>query len=343
MKLNKTLFVLTGAILNSSLVLAEQENASFLQPFIGAKAGYQWGLDDNYDHSNPRSGLWGVYGGLQFSPAWSWDLGYQQHNKLKATATGVEVKTWLIESALRYDWYLQDNLSVYGRLGIGYWEMDKMQSSLDKLDASGVSPLGEVGVSYHLSPNVRLSGGYQYINRIGKSDTGRYDSHGLLVGLSYAFGGGDSSTLVESTPTVVEDKPIVVETVETVETLPKVYTFDGTSLGNEFTFVVNSAVVGQHFASQLMEVAATLKAHPQSRAIIIGHTDSTGSQAHNQRLSERRAESVAAQLMKQGVDAKQLEVLGQGESSPVATNSTAEGRAQNRRVEITIPSFQYQQ
>ena len=339
MKFNKTFFVLTGALLSSPLVLAKPQDTSFLQPFIGAKAGYQWGLDDNYDHSNPSSGLWGIYGGLQLSPAWSWDLGYQQHQKLKAKATGVEVKTWLIESALRYDWHLQENWSVYGRLGLGYWDMDKTNSFLAESDTRGFSPLGEVGIGYRLSPNVRLSGGYQYINRIGKANTGRYDSHGLLVGLSYSFG-GRSSSLSPETPVVVEDKPVVDEFIESS---PDLHTFDEFSLGNAFLFAVDSAIVSEDFAGHLMEVAGRLKEYPQSRAIIVGHTDSTGSQAHNQRLSERRAAAVAVHLINQGVDAKQLKLLGKGELSPVATNSTAEGRAQNRRVEITIPSFQNQQ
>ena len=80
--------------------------------FVGVKGGYQWALDDTYNHSNPEGTILGLYSGLQFTPSWSWDLGYQYHDELKADATSVNVKTWLIESALRYDWYLQDNLSL---------------------------------------------------------------------------------------------------------------------------------------------------------------------------------------------------------------------------------------
>ncbi|MEL7458645.1 hypothetical protein L4D18_07440 [Vibrio campbellii] len=55
--------------------------------------------------------------------SWSWDVGYQYHDELKADVTSVNVKTWFIESALRYDWYLQDNLSLYGQLA-AYWDME---------------------------------------------------------------------------------------------------------------------------------------------------------------------------------------------------------------------------
>jgi OOP family OmpA-OmpF porin len=181
--LNKTILFTS---LLSLPVLAATESPQF---FVGVKGGYQWALDDNYHHSNPEGTILGLYSGLQFTPSWSWDLGYQYHDELKVDATSVNVKTWLIESALRYNWYLQDNLSLYGRLGAAYWDMEKLQLSSNKSDATGFSPLGEVGVNYNFNPNVRLSAGYQYIDSIGKSNTGKYDSQGVLVSLTYTFGG----------------------------------------------------------------------------------------------------------------------------------------------------------
>ena len=67
-----------------------------------------------------------------------------------------------------------------------------------------------------------------------------------------------------------------------------------------------------------------------------GHTDSVGSDAYNQKLSVRRAEAVKAYLVGKGVDAKRVYTEGKGEKQPVATNKTAAGRAQNRRVEIEV-------
>jgi outer membrane protein OmpA-like peptidoglycan-associated protein len=71
-------------------------------------------------------------------------------------------------------------------------------------------------------------------------------------------------------------------------------------------------------------------------AELVGHTDSIGTDAYNQRLSVRRAEAVRNFLVSQGIAATRLSVVGKGESEPVAPNTTAEGRAQNRRVEITL-------
>lgn len=68
----------------------------------------------------------------------------------------------------------------------------------------------------------------------------------------------------------------------------------------------------------------------------MGHTDSVGPEEYNQRLSVRRAESVKAHLVGQGIEANRIYTEGKGESQPVADNSTKEGRAKNRRVEIEV-------
>jgi outer membrane protein OmpA-like peptidoglycan-associated protein len=88
--------------------------------------------------------------------------------------------------------------------------------------------------------------------------------------------------------------------------------------------------------ANLNTLAASLQNNPQTKASIIGHTDSTGTAAGNMDLSTRRAESVKAYLVGAGVSSSRLTTLGKGATQPIATNSTAEGRAQNRRVEIII-------
>jgi OOP family OmpA-OmpF porin len=83
------------------------------------------------------------------------------------------------------------------------------------------------------------------------------------------------------------------------------------------------------------EVVQALKADPRLRALVEGHTDSVGSDAYNQRLSERRAKAVRDYMVSQGIDSTRISTRGYGETKPVASNTTAEGRAKNRRVEIT--------
>jgi outer membrane protein OmpA-like peptidoglycan-associated protein len=81
-------------------------------------------------------------------------------------------------------------------------------------------------------------------------------------------------------------------------------------------------------------VSATLSAHPQIRVTVAGHTDSDGDDSYNKDLSQRRAQSVVDYLVGHGVDAANLIAQGFGEEQPVASNDTAEGKAQNRRVEL---------
>ncbi|CAB3654743.1 MAG: OmpA family protein [Achromobacter sp.] len=86
----------------------------------------------------------------------------------------------------------------------------------------------------------------------------------------------------------------------------------------------------------LDSVARSLNQHPELRAKVVGHTDSTGSLAHNQTLSVNRARSVTDYLSRQGVAATRLTIEGRGPNDPIGDNATADGRALNRRVEIYL-------
>jgi outer membrane protein OmpA-like peptidoglycan-associated protein len=102
------------------------------------------------------------------------------------------------------------------------------------------------------------------------------------------------------------------------------------------TFGFDSADVNSTFYPVLNKVAQTLREYDKTVIEVAGHTDSTGADSYNQTLSERRASNVAAYLSGQGVPAPRMVTVGAGEAHPVASNDTEEGRAQNRRVEITI-------
>lgn len=86
----------------------------------------------------------------------------------------------------------------------------------------------------------------------------------------------------------------------------------------------------------LAEVLRVMRDNPTLHVMVEGHTDSVGSDAYNQKLSERRAGAVKAYLVRQGIDAGRLDTRGYGETRPVATNSAAAGRAQNRRAELIV-------
>jgi len=105
----------------------------------------------------------------------------------------------------------------------------------------------------------------------------------------------------------------------------------------EVRFATNSAEITSQFDADIRRVADFLKAHPETFVEIAGHTDSTGNAAYNQRLSQQRAEAVADRLIRTlGVDPARVQATGYGEEQPIASNSTAAGRAANRRVEARI-------
>ena len=104
----------------------------------------------------------------------------------------------------------------------------------------------------------------------------------------------------------------------------------------DILFATDSATLRYDQLGDLNAVAASLQRYPDSRIEIVGHTDHDGDAAYNQDLSERRARAVQAALQQAGVPAARLTAIGRGESQPVASNYTAQGKAANRRVEIFI-------
>jgi len=101
-------------------------------------------------------------------------------------------------------------------------------------------------------------------------------------------------------------------------------------------FDVDKTALKSAAQTNLTNLATSLTNNPQTNILIVGHTDNTGSAAHNQDLSVRRAEAVKAYIGSHGVSGSRLTTTGKGFNEPIADNSTEAGRSQNRRVEIVI-------
>lgn len=108
------------------------------------------------------------------------------------------------------------------------------------------------------------------------------------------------------------------------------------NMPSNITFPTDADQVRSDFYPTLNSVAIVLNRYDQSIVDVVGHTDNVGSAQYNLGLSQRRAGSVASYLQSQGVSGRRLNVQGLGLSQPVASNSSEQGRAQNRRVEISI-------
>ena len=112
--------------------------------------------------------------------------------------------------------------------------------------------------------------------------------------------------------------------------------FSGTFQLEHLNFETAKAIIRPESFEGLNELAAHLIEHPELKLTINGHTDHIGSEADNRTLSQRRTESVAKYLAARGVEPSRMTSKGWGESEPIASNATSQGRASNRRVEFTI-------
>ena len=108
------------------------------------------------------------------------------------------------------------------------------------------------------------------------------------------------------------------------------------TLPQDILFAVDSTTVSGASQNDIFTLASSINRYPNTTVNVIGHTDSTGEAAYNFNLSQRRAQAVASVLINGGVSPQRIRSIGRGEDAPIATNATAQGRQQNRRVEIII-------
>ncbi|WP_320007398.1 OmpA family protein [Maridesulfovibrio sp.] len=132
-----------------------------------------------------------------------------------------------------------------------------------------------------------------------------------------------------------QEEELIVEIVEEA-VIPAVVPVQEKIVFRNFNFGFDKYQITDEMVPALTEAAAILDEFPNLKVMVGGHTDSTGPEAYNQGLSERRAKSVADWLAANGVAPKRLQVKGYGESNPKYDNKTKEGRKLNRRVEIDV-------
>jgi outer membrane protein OmpA-like peptidoglycan-associated protein len=108
------------------------------------------------------------------------------------------------------------------------------------------------------------------------------------------------------------------------------------SFKSDYLFATNSATILPGAQPEVQRVSDVLRQYPETTIQVSGHTDNQGSEVYNQQLSERRAQAVRDAIVGMGVDPARITVIGYGESRPIASNDTAAGRTQNRRVEVRI-------
>jgi len=316
-------------------------HASMAESYIGGKIGLGW-LDSacatSANCEDDAIGA-GIYTGYNFTERFGIELNsdYLGSYETNFNSQGVNYQydEIIIATSLspKITIPLENNYSLLFKPGLAY---------IAHAGETDVIPTIAFGAEKRLSDDFSMRVEYQYFNDFDDKIIQDLNANFLSFGLSYHFGGvapvaaaaavtqAPAEPVVEPAPVVEAPKPVIVTKAQKGS-----YTQE--------LFATNSAELSAAGEQTLEPLLTILLAHPESNIEIVGHTDSTGSEKYNQMISEKRASAVAAYFEENGVATDRISASGEGEANPIASNATAEGRSQNRRVETNIPSFEYKE
>nr|AAD24556.1 OprF [Pseudomonas fuscovaginae] len=179
------------------------------------------------------------------------------------------------------------------------------------------------GAKWYLTDNLYARAG---VEADYKLDNGKWD-YAALVGLGVNFGGSGGKVAPAPAPAPVAQEPAPAPEAPVAEVVK-------VELDVKFDF--NKAVVKPNSYGDVKNLADFMKQYPQTTTVVSGHTDSVGTDAYNQKLSQRRADAVKQVLVKDGIAPNRIQSVVYGKTRPVADNATEAGRAINRRVEASV-------
>ncbi|TWD41007.1 OOP family OmpA-OmpF porin [Vibrio crassostreae] len=314
--------------------------------YVGAKVGMGW-LDsacvDGTKCDDDAIGA-GIYSGYNFSDKFGIELSsdflgdYKTSFTKNGTTSQFSDPIIAISLTPMYRLAVQQEFDVFFKAGPAY---------ISHGGEDDVVLSAGIGLEKQLSSDWAVRVEYQYFDDFDDNYVQDLNSNLLSVGLSYNFGTGNttasaatvaSAAAITQAPSepIAEPEAVVVEQ-ETVVIKAQTESF------SQGMFETNSTELSTEGKTALTPLVEVLQTYPQSSVDVVGHTDSTGAAEYNMMISKKRAAAVAAYIEEQGIEADRITATGEGEENPVATNDTAEGRAQNRRVDATIPSFEYQE
>jgi len=236
---------------------------------------------------------------------------------------------------------LGDSLRPYISSGVAHQSIG--QDNRGGRDHSSYINMG-TGVKYYFTENLFADAGVTGMYNMDRGDTE------YMAGLSVGVNFGGAGKQVEPTPAPAvcndDDNDGVCDSADKCPDTEANVTVDADGcpaaaesvrVELDVKFEFDKDAVKQDSYAEIKTVADFMNQYPQTTTTVEGHTDSVGTEAYNQQLSQRRADAVRQVMVDQyGVAADRISAVGEGESEPVADNSTAEGRALNRRVEASV-------
>ncbi|MEZ8230143.1 OmpA family protein [Vibrio splendidus] len=316
--------------------------------YVGAKVGVGW-LDSacvSGEKCDDDAIGAGIYSGYNFNDKFGIELSsdflgdYKTSFSKNGTTAAFSDPLIAISLTPMYRLAVQQEFDVFFKAGPAY---------ISHGGEDDVVLSAGIGVEKQLSSDWALRVEYQYFDDFDDNYVQDLNSNLLSVGVSYNFGTGNTTASAAAATasavavTQAPSEPITEPAVVVEEKTTVVVTKAQTESFSQGMFETNSTELSTDGKIALMPLVEVLKAHPQSTVDVVGHTDSTGAAEYNMMISKKRAAAVAAYIEEQGIEADRITASGEGEENPIASNDTAEGRAQNRRVDATIPGFEYQE
>lgn len=313
---------------------------------------YRYGQEDT-------NSKWDFQGGLSYGLSDKWALQYNYYGLKTKSDNNKSYKTDGDEHEVNLVYSINKNFAAYAG-----WNRIKNDLGGDANDTNNVAQLGlivkaplaknldfyakgavgtkkttmwEAGLGYSITPDLDINAGYRYLNTkladggdstFRNKDDANISYKGFIAGLSYRFGGGHKEAAPAPAPEpVYTPEPTPAPVVET-PVQKNDYYVESVHFGfDEDQPLASERAKMDHF----VQVA---KANPSDTFKLVGNTDAKGHNAYNDDLSKRRVDNVAAYAESQGVPASQMQLDYKGETDPVSTNDTEQGRADNRRVDI---------
>jgi OOP family OmpA-OmpF porin len=284
----------------------------------------------------------GAFGGYQVNPYLGFEMGYDWLGRMayKGSVDNGAFKAQGVQLTAKLGYPITDDLDIYTRLGGMVWRADSKGNyastgvSRSEHD-TGVSPVFAGGLEWAVTRDIATRLEYQWVNNIGDAGTvGTRPDNGMLsLGVSYRFGQEDVAPVVAPAPAPAPE----VTTKHFTLKSDVLFNFNKSTLKPE----------GQQALDQLYTQLSNMDPKDGS-AVVLGYTDRIGSDAYNQQLSEKRAQSVVDYLVSKGIPASKISARGMGESNPVTGNTCDNVKARaalidclapDRRVEIEVKGY----
>ncbi|MEH6566727.1 MAG: OmpA family protein [Halopseudomonas sp.] len=243
------------------------------------------------------------------------NIGLGKYKNLDSEITNEEIDGKLAQVEAVYH-FGENNIRPYISAGLAHQELDQINSTAD--DRTTMAMAG-VGIKNYLNENFFVKAGVDALYGFDHGNT----EWQAGVGLGINFGSKKEEAVVAAAPAPMPQPEPAPEMQSVRVELDVLFDFDKDTIRPEFR-------------QDIQSLAEFMKTYPSVTTTVEGHTDSVGSDAYNQNLSERRANAVREALVEEGVDGSRVSSAGYGEARPIADNSTDEGRAMNRRVEAEV-------